>query len=269
MFELPESAVLARQLNETVKGKSIVSAVANASPHKFAWYGCDPNAYGDMVNGRKICGARAVGGYVLLEADDATMYFHDGVNLRYLAPNVPAPVKHQLLLSLSDGSHLYATVSMYGGLDVYTAENDNPYYVVARDKPSPMTEAFDEAYFDALVSESKPSLSAKALLATEQRIPGLGNGVLQDILFHAHIAPMKKTGTMTDADRENLFASIKTQLSAMFALGGRNTENDLLGVAGDYRTLRTCPACPVCGGLITRKAYLGGHVYYCAHCQQV
>jgi hypothetical protein len=30
-------------------------------------------------------------------------------------------------------------------------------------------------------------LSLKALLATEQRIPGLGNGVLQDILFKARM----------------------------------------------------------------------------------
>lgn len=38
------------------------------------------------------------------------------------------------------------------------------------------------AWFEELWSREKPSLSAKALLATQKRIPGIGNGVLQDIL---------------------------------------------------------------------------------------
>jgi len=38
MIELPEAIVIARQITETLGGKRIASAVANASPHKFAWY---------------------------------------------------------------------------------------------------------------------------------------------------------------------------------------------------------------------------------------
>ncbi|MCQ4762422.1 hypothetical protein NE555_17590, partial [Alistipes onderdonkii] len=41
---------------------------------------------------------------------------------------------------------------------------------------SPLGDGFDAAYFDRLVAGAKPNLSAKAFLATEQRIPGLGNG---------------------------------------------------------------------------------------------
>ena len=42
MIELPEAVVIARQITETLGGKRITSAVANASPHKFAWYTGDP-----------------------------------------------------------------------------------------------------------------------------------------------------------------------------------------------------------------------------------
>jgi len=38
MIEIPEADALARQLNETVTGKTITRVKAAHSPHKFAWY---------------------------------------------------------------------------------------------------------------------------------------------------------------------------------------------------------------------------------------
>ncbi len=36
MIELPEAHVIAQQVTETLRGKQISRAIANASPHKFA-----------------------------------------------------------------------------------------------------------------------------------------------------------------------------------------------------------------------------------------
>jgi formamidopyrimidine-DNA glycosylase len=49
-----------------------------------------------------------------------------------------------------------------------------------------------------LSGEKLSSLSAKAFLATEQRIPGLGNGVAQDILFTAKIHSKRKMSTLSE-----------------------------------------------------------------------
>ena len=86
-------------------------------------------------------------------------------------------------------SMLVASVQMYGGMGAFLAgENDNPYYLIAQQKPSPLEEEFDADYFKRLISgRGIEKLSAKGFLATEQRIPGLGNGVLQDILYRARI----------------------------------------------------------------------------------
>jgi formamidopyrimidine-DNA glycosylase len=108
-------------------------------------------------------------------------------------------------------------------------------------------------------------------LEAEQRIPGLGNGVLQDILFLARIAPRKKLQTMSDSELFALFQSVKSTLADMTQKGGRNTEKDMFGSEGGYQTLLSAKTyknpCPVCGGPITREAYMGGNVYYCAVCQ--
>ena len=143
---------------------------------------------------------------VQINADDKRILLGDGVNIRYHAPDEPLPPKHQLHIAFEDGSCLVCTVQMYGGLWAFTeGSNDNPYYVVAKQKPSPLSDQFDAAYFLSIVANAKNTLSAKALLATEQRIPGLGNGVLQDILFNARIHPKTKLSALGDDDLNRLF----------------------------------------------------------------
>ncbi len=137
-----------------------------------------------------------------------------------------------------------------------------------------LTPAFDKVYFNHLMNEADvQKLSLKAFLATEQRIPGLGNGVLQDILFNARLHPRKKIHTLTEGDRENLFHSVKQTLSEMVSGGGRDTEKDLFGKDGRYITklsrYTAAKPCSHCGNAVQKEAYMGGSVYYCAQCQQV
>ncbi len=273
MIELPEACVLASQCNATLRGKRITNVVAAHSPHKFAWYFGDPADYHRLLSRETIGESTSYGGQLEIAAGSARLVFSDGVSLRYFAAGERVPDKHQLLLLFEDGSFLVGSVQMYGGLSAFTkGANDNKYYLVAREKPSPLSEQFDEAHFDSLLNEETEKLSLKALLATEQRIPGLGNGVLQDILFNAGLHPKKKAGSLADDDRTALFASVKRTLAQMVAKGGRDTEVDLFGTPGLYLTKLSRNTagnpCPVCGGPVSKEAYLGGSIYYCANCQR-
>jgi len=58
----------------------------------------------------------------------------------------------------------------------------------------------------------------------------------------------------------------------MVQRGGRDTEKDIFGSPGGYKTIlsaktKTMP-CPVCGDIIIREAFLGGNVYFCPTCQK-
>jgi formamidopyrimidine-DNA glycosylase len=274
MIELPEARTLARQMAEAYTGRTIVSAVAGASPHGFAWYFGDPGQYGRHLAGRIITGAASHGGLPELWAEDWRICCSDGVNLRHLAPGAKRPAKHQLLVEFDDGSALVGTVAMYGGLWVFPEPlMDNPYYQVALAKPSPLTAAFDLAYFRALLDPVAARLSAKAFLATEQRIPGLGNGVLQDILWQAGIHPKRRMDTVDQAGLTRLFEAVKTLLVQMADQGGRDTEKDLFAQPGGYQTrlsrLTVGTGCPVCDCPIERVPYLGGTVYLCPGCQPI
>ncbi len=274
MIELPEAAVLAKQINETVVGKKIKNVIAAQTPHKLAWYFGDPQEYRSLLIGKIISAAASYGGQVEIAAGDAKVLYSDGVNLRYCNRGEKLPDKHQLLLGFDDGSSLVGWVQMYGGLSAFReGENDNKYYLIAKEKPSPLSSDFDEDYFKSLFEEGAAKLSLKAFLATEQRIPGLGNGVLQDILFNARMHPKKKAGILTAADKHILFGSVKQTLSEMTAKGGRDTERDLSGKLGEYRTKLSKNTvgrpCPVCSTVIKKEAYLGGSIYYCAGCQSL
>jgi formamidopyrimidine-DNA glycosylase len=194
MIELVEAIVLTAQLNKTIKGKKIKDVIAMKSPHKFAFFHGEPDKYPALLTGQIVKEIQANGGQIEMKFGDISLVFGDGVGLRYYEKNEKKPDKHQLLIEFKDQSSLIATVQMYGFLWCFQdGEFDNPYYLVAKEKPSPLSEEFDRNYFDRIVlAPGMEKLSAKALLATEQRIPGLGNGVLQDILYHARIHPKKK-----------------------------------------------------------------------------
>lgn len=275
MIEMPEAVTLARQLGDRVRCRSIASAEAGHSPHKFAWYTGDPKGYGALLGGRTIREARSAGGIVELGlSGDVTLFFNDGANLRWHKPGGKLPDKHQLLLMLDDGSALTASVQMYGGMQcIPDAAVENPYLTGGRLKPSPLGPDFTLEYFHGLVSGAKArTLSAKAFLATEQRIPGLGNGVLQDILFNAGIHPKRKLETLSEAEFEALWRAVTGTLGEMTEKGGRDTESDLYGLPGGYPSILSRntvgTACPRCGGTITKEPYLGGAIYYCAGCQK-
>jgi len=163
---------------------------------------------------------------------------------------------------------------MYGGLWCFPDGGfDNPYYLGAKVKPFALATSFDKAYFEGLVeSPDVQKAPLKAFLATEQRIPGLGNGVLQDILYRARLHPKRKVGTLSGEEKFYLFEVLKTTLNEMVERGGRDTESALLGEPGGYQTQMSKNTvgkpCPRCGETILKEAYMGGSIYYCPHCQK-
>ncbi len=275
MIELPEALNIAAQLNSTIPGKQIANVTAGSTAHKLAWYYGYKEQYAELLTGKTVGRARALGGLVEIQVEKARVLLGEGVNIRFHQKGQDRPTKHQFLMEFRDGTALSAAVQMYGGMGAFLAgQLDNPYYLAAREKPGVLSPEFDRAYFAGLASAPEArNLSLKALLATDQRIPGLGNGVLQDILFNAGMHPKKKVSTLTGENQERLFDSLKSTLGEMAKKGGRDTELDLFGQAGGYQTVLSRNTagkpCPVCATKIAKEAYMGGSIYYCQECQEL
>jgi len=274
MLEIPESKTIGIQAGNTLINKKIVMVYPTTSQHKFAFYSGNPDEYNNLLTGRQIKSAKGHGMFVDIYCDGKlSITIGDGTNMRYYLCNEPRPEKHQLLIEFDDASYVAFTVAMYGGIWAYKGKFDNPYHQRSLTSISPLDDAFDELYFDNIFKNTTKDISLKALLATEQRIPGLGNGVLQDILFNAGINPKRKKSTITDFHKVELFHSLKTTLNKMTDMGGRDTEKDLFGQSGRYKTILSKNTlkkpCPDCGNVIIKEAYLGGAIYYCPTCQPI
>ena len=275
MIEIPEAVVIADQLDLEISGKTIVGSIAGSHPHKFAWYSGEPDQYPAKLKGRMIKRAYNHAAMVFVELDnDMTLIFGEGTRILLHEPDSPRPAKHQLILDFQDGTAISVSIQMYGFIMLeYTKKLTNNYVIGSIVKPSPLSGEFDKKYFEGLYNQFKETkLSAKAFLATEQRIPGLGNGVLHDILFNSRIHPRLKIAQFNDEEIDNLYNSIKITLREMADKGGRNTQKDIYGEKGGYESLMSkntvnCE-CPVCGEIIEKQSYLGGSVYFCSECQR-
>ncbi|MCD8071678.1 MAG: endonuclease VIII [Alistipes sp.] len=239
MLKAPEAKVLARQINDKLKGRKIETVIVGFTPHKFAFFNRDAQEISSLLAGRELTGARPLGGMLEIMFGNISLAFTDGANLLYIQPPADLPKTHQLLIGFTDQSCLTAAVRMYGGFIIL--EDGRPegalsdYYMCALTKPQVLSEGFTRGYFRSLAAgPGMFNKSVKALLATGQRIPGLGNGVLQDILYNAGIHPKKKVSALGPAGIDNLYDSITTTLARMASLGGRDSETDFYGRKGGY-----------------------------------
>ncbi len=270
MIELPEAIRLSSEMQKEIAGKTVAHVLPPSKEHKFCWFSGDPSAYDAALRGSKAVSVSGFGMYVEIVFDNGlSLAINDGVNPRLCTVN-ELPQFYQLAIEFEDFSALVFTVAMYGGIVLHGNDYDNEYYVKSRNTISPLAKEFPDYYWK-LIGESKPKLSAKAFIATEQRFPGIGNGCAQDILLNAGLNPKRKLETMSQADREKLLSAIVSVIGEMVRLDGRDTEKGLDGSSGGYRTLMCknslIGGCPVCGGTVTKEAYLGGSVYYCPECQ--
>ncbi len=273
MLELPESYTISKQIQESLSGKIISYIEVLYTPHKFAFFGGDKDKYAGHLEGQRIVGATYHGGMIEVQTEDSAMVFTDGAYPKYYEDKKKFPKNHQMAIYFDDETAVFVSIQMYGVIYVFPkGECTEGYYISSSTKINPLSDEFTFEYFRNLYPDNGKKLSAKAFLATEQRIPGLGNGVLQDILWDAGIAPRFDMREATEEDFSVLYTSLKKILREMCEHGGRDTEKDLFGNKGGYITQLSKNSlyepCMKCGHEIHKANYMGGTVYFCEYCQR-
>jgi formamidopyrimidine-DNA glycosylase len=275
MFELPEFTTLARQVNETLQGKTIQDASLGNSPHKFVWYNRTPEEYAALARGKSV-GKTYVRGrwmFVPLEPGYIQLFGECGGRILYHPSSAGLPKKYHLWIQFEDGSFLTATTQMWGAYELYNAGDELQREYVRGMLPTPVDPEFTFAYFDTLVEKvsSPKKRSVKSLLTQEQTIPGLGNAIAQDIMFRARLHPRHDLAELDAEQRLALYSAIMDTVQQVIELGGRSDEVDLFGNPGGYVRLMDASAagspCPNCGTIVEKIAYLGGACYLCPNCQ--
>jgi len=275
MLELPEAVTLTRQINETLAGKTIASAMANTSPHKFAFYQGDPETYPEKLRNQTIGEASARGSLIAtaIGTERVLLLGDGGLRILYHEKEKTLPKKHQLLLRFDDDTYLTVSVSGWGAVWLMTHAEQAAHRYAGYEGVSPISAEFTEAYLDRLFAAVPPGdkRSIKYFIVSDPKIWGVANGYLQDILFRAQLHPRRRVVGLADEDRSRLYGAVRTTVTKAIAANGRVTERDLFNQRGGYTPLLYTKTkgtpCTVCGTPIEKISYLGGSCYLCPTCQ--
>jgi len=275
MIELPEAVTIASQIDAELRGKTIAAVERGNAPHKFAFYTGSPEEYEAMLGGKRIGGAEGLGNHVVVavEPDLALVLGGGGERILLHAGAETLPKKHHLLLRFSDDTYLTVSVQGWGAVQCLPREDLGTRTFVGVGRVSPLGEAFSPAYWEGLFAGLEPGdpRAVKFLLISQPGVWGLGNGYLQDILYHAGLHPRRRAVDLTPAERGALYDATVRVLREATALGGRDSERDLYNRPGGYRKVLDSTTlgdpCPRCGGAIQKIQFLGGACYVCPTCQ--
>jgi formamidopyrimidine-DNA glycosylase len=273
MFELPEFVTLTNQINETLPGKAVECGALGNSPHKFVWYNRSHEEFAFLTQGKTVGQAHTRGRWLFipLEPGYVLTLGECGGKLLYHAPGAKRPAKYHLTLTFSDGSGLTAFTQMWGAMELYERGKEQARQYIKDMRPTPVDPDFTPTYLADLIASLAEKRSVKGLLTQDQLIPGLGNAIAQDIMFHAHLHPRHPIQDLNTEQQHMLHRAIVNTVCTVIEQGGRYDETDLYNRPGGYVRLMDSKAvgrpCPVCGGPIEKMQYLGGACYFCPDCQ--
>jgi formamidopyrimidine-DNA glycosylase len=278
MIEMPEATTIAKQMNQTLVGKTIANFGRGNKTHKFLWLNRPDEEFEAILPGLSVIGASSFGRSIYLHLNDYMLWWSDtGGKLLYHEPGAKLPKNYHLCWMFEDGSVLTFAMQMWGAVKLLDRSEFG-------DKPKdetgiePLSPAFNMARFDRMLDEY-PEQTSKGikgfLVATGHAIPnhiaGLGNAIVQDILFQARINPKRKNMDIQPGEREKLYKAINTTIAEAIQLGGRYDEVDHFGKKGGYIRLMDSKTkdtpCIRCSTDIQKILYLGGACFICPNCQ--
>lgn len=278
MIELPEAIVFSIQINDTLRGKTVKSAIRGQNPHKFAFSGKHSNIeFSQILKGKTIKKSWANGNVILVEmAPDYLLSLGcGGERILYHKQDKTIPKRHQLLIEFEDQTYLTVTVSGWGEVRLLEAKDLNNHPHIFFERIDPLSEEFSFSAFEKLINQlpDKKKCSAKKFYVTEPGLRGLGNGVIQDIFLLSKVHPKREMKSLSNEEKKHLYETTRTELQKMVDLGGRDSEKDLFDKLGGYKRILHSKAvntpCPVCKTLIKKQKYLGGTIYFCPTCQKL
>jgi formamidopyrimidine-DNA glycosylase len=273
---LPEllEAEAARELLEArALGRTIESVYA-----PDAWFlkrGLTPRGVRAALPGRRFVDARRRGKLLLLDTSTSTtstttsdgageddeggpvLALHLGMSGRVLidgeaagdpllyASNLENPAWHRFGLRFADGGSLFLRdPRRLGAVELDPDE----------DRLGPDALAITLTQLRAVLSRSRAPL--KAVLMDQSRVAGLGNLLVDEILWRAGLDPARPADSLDTADQARLHRTIRTALRVLGKRGGSHT--------GDLMVARLPGGhCPRDGAPLQRRSVGGRTTYSC------
>src|SRR3989441_2309599 len=268
MPELPEVEAARRSLERAIRGKVIASvevlSAAVVRTHR-------PRAFVSGLEGKRIERVARRGKALLFHLRDGwTLFFHFKLwgTLRFFRPAVPPDPQTAVVMTFSGGSSLQFRELQLSELRLHrTSQLDRVPYLTSLGV-DPLSAAFTPTSFRRMLSGSG---SIRAVLTDQERIAGIGNLWAHEILHAARIRPDRPASSLTNAEVQVLYRTVRSVLRRAITAGGEPEFVDAPGRKGRWplavygRGGQRCPR----GGWAIKGTRLGGRPsFYCPKCQR-
>jgi formamidopyrimidine-DNA glycosylase len=277
-IELPEALILARQMDEELRGKRVESCDLKDYERlqRIGFLNEDISEFEQLV-GRKIESVVSSGNVVLVRLDKRMNLMigpEYGGRVLYHASGDDVPEKYHLRVGFNDGTALTVRLTSMGVIKAVDKEELVRSYMYRRDfagAPSLMDDELTPERFSVLLA-GKNRMLKSLLVGKDALVVGLSNSAFQDIAYRAGLHPKRKGSDLSGEERRALYDAVRTVLRERLRLGGKDRFVDIHGNPGGY-TPAMGPnmkqqACPECGTSIEEMSVGGGKVYFCPKCQR-
>ncbi|MDE7214008.1 MAG: DNA-formamidopyrimidine glycosylase, partial [Anaeroplasmataceae bacterium] len=212
--------------------------------------------------------------YLIFMLSEGAFLSHLRMEGKYFYVDNSYPIeKHQhVVFHLSNGHKLiYQDVRKFGRMEYKSLEE---LYTTP-----PLSELGQEANSknynleELFLKLKKKSIPIKSLLLDQTFISGLGNIYVDEVLYQAHISPLRKASRIKKKELEAILLSSQEILNeAIFQKGTTiRSYTSSLGVTGNYQNflkVHTKKECPCCNKDLSIIKIGGRTSYYCKACQR-
>jgi len=265
--ELPDIEVYVDHLRRRLVGRP-VSGLRLASP--FLVRSFDPPVKAAV--GLRVVGLHRMGKRIVFDLEgDLHLVLHLMVagRLRWKEPGARVPGKVGLAaFDFPDGTLILTEASTKKRASLHLVRGAEGLRALDPGGLEPLGSTL-QAFGDALRRESH---TVKRALTDPHLLSGIGNAYSDEILWRAHLSPVKLTRKLTDEELVRLHDATQATLREWTARLAQETgeafpENvtafrEEMAVHGRFRK-----PCPACGSPVQRIAYADNESNYCATCQ--
>jgi formamidopyrimidine-DNA glycosylase len=249
MPELPDIVILARSMDEALRGKTIAAVEVNQPK----CLNLEPDDFAEKVAGRTLGAIRQRGKWVLCDLDDgSTLALNQGmggeVRLHH-AGESPDPAHERVVFRFADGDQLWIHHWWFGNVHWIAPGALGAHPQIGDLGVEPLDPSFTVEKLADMLNGKRGRI--KSYLLDQRFIAGIGNVYVQDALWYARLHPERKASALDADDIARLHAGILTTLNDGIDMGPGPGEQDVYGRTGTwtehrrigYRAGEPCPRC--------------------------
>lgn len=268
MPELPEITWIAQQMQRELPGKSITD-IEVLQPKCL---NLPVEDFRRALAGAQILSVRSRGKWIFCETSRGWLLLCLGMGGEILLVTRPAlPQKWRVLFDLSaaGGAASCLAVNFWWFGYAHFAARLEEHHMTAGLGPNALD--LDAPALQALLEKRRGTL--KSFLLDQDRIAGIGNFYVHDILFQARLHPLRPIQSLSPAEIAALAQAMRQRLQLSLEKGGFSYEKDLYGNPGGFGmehlliAYQESKPCPTCGSAIQKIKTGSTSGFICPQCQ--